>query len=249
MIGQALSLEGKRYNVIILAGGNGSRLGEQSDYIPKALSQIGSKRAIDYIIEKYTNVAHKFIIGTCKHADLLETYIKGRFPNTPIEFSREDKLVNNFISTMYCLDHADTRYGTILLFCDLIVMSNSIIKDDTVLVASKYTEGNVGSFRHTIKSQEDFNENAPDNNRINKKEPILFKDLGDRLGILGYFIFGNTRDLKAVAYGIDHTYDVTGDLVNFYKILDPMKIEICDTVYEFGTENDLQEVRKLWENM
>ena len=115
MLGQAVSLEGNKYNVIILAGGNGTRLGEQSDYIPKALTQIGNKRAIDYLIERHIPVAHKFIIGICKHADLLQGYVEGRFKPLPIEFSREDELHNEAISLMYCLDHADIRYGTIVL--------------------------------------------------------------------------------------------------------------------------------------
>lgn len=223
MIGQAISLEGKKYNVIILAGGNGSRMGEQSDYIPKALSQIGNKRAIDYIIERYMNIAHKIIIGTCKHADLLESYVRGRFPRLNIEFSREAELVNNAISTMYCLDHADSRYGTIILFCDLIVISNPVIKDDTVLVAGENTKGKVGTFRHT--------------DRVGR-------------GILGHFCFGNTIHLKGVTYT---TYswntlnDLTEDILQRYQASVIIKVEECEKVYEFGNENDLQEVRKLWE--
>lgn len=223
MIGQAISLEGKKYNVIILAGGNGSRMGEQSDFIPKALSQIGNKRAIDYIIERYMNIAHKIIIGTCKHADLLESYVKGRFPRLNIEFSREDELKNNAVSTVYCLDHADSRHGTIVLFCDLIVVSNPVIKDDVILVAGDETKGKIGTFRHT-----------------------------DRYGrgILGHFCFGNTPVLKAESYemfahrGIK---DLTDDVVKRYSLRVNLDTELCEKVYEFGNENDLQEVRKLWE--
>ena len=80
MFGQAYSLEGKKYNIIILAGGAGSRMGVASDYIPKALTSFGSRRAIDFLIDKYIAVANKFIIGTGYHADLLQTYIKGKYP-------------------------------------------------------------------------------------------------------------------------------------------------------------------------
>ena len=89
MIGQAISIKNKKYNIIILAGGAGSRMGNASDFIPKALSKIGSKRAIDYIIERYSIVAHKFIIGVCYHSDLLKSYIKGNYSNLDIEFSEE----------------------------------------------------------------------------------------------------------------------------------------------------------------
>lgn len=224
MIGRAYSADGTKYNVVILAGGNGTRMGEQSDYIPKALSLIGNKRAIDYIIERYYNVAHKFIIGTCRHADLLESYVKGRFPASPIEFSREDELVNNAVSTLYCLDYADSRYGTIILFCDLIVISNPEIKDNYILVAGENTKGNVGTFRHT-----------------------------DRFGrgILGHFVVGNTSLLKATAYHRHYEgrlNDLTEDVIMEYSNKIKIDTEECLKVYEFGNENDLQEVRRLWED-
>lgn len=224
MIGQAVSTLGKKYNVIILAGGSGTRMGEQSDYIPKALSQIGNKRAIDHIIERYLGIAHKLIIGTCTHADILEAYIKGRFPVSNIEFSRETELHNNAHSTLYALDHADSRYGTIIVFCDLIVVSNQIVRDDTILVVDKDTRGKVGTFRHT-----------------------------DRFGrgILGNFIFSNTYLLKSIAYSNFYSMnfeDLTENIVMEYSRSIPMNTEVCEVVYEFGTENDLEEVRKLWES-
>lgn len=220
MIGQAISLDGKKYNVIILAAGNGSRMGEQSDYIPKALSKIGNKRAIDYIIERYMNVAHKFIISTYTHADLLESYVLGRFPRLNIEFDRQPELEdNNALSTLYALDHANSRYGTIILFCDLIVVSNPVIKDNIVLVAGENTKGKVGTFRHT-----------------------------DRFGrgILGHFTFGNTLKLKKVIYETAFQHGLT-DLTEDVALRYMLDVEECQKVYEFGNENDLQEVRKLWE--
>lgn len=224
MIGKAYSATGKKYNVIILAGGNGSRMGDQSDYIPKALSVLGSRRAIDYIIDRYANIAHKIIIGTCKHADLLESYVKGRFPATNIQFNREDELQNNAISTLYCLDYADSRYGTLILFCDLIVVSNPEIRDDTILVAGEETKGKVGTFRH----QDRFGR-----------------------GILGHFCFGNTKLLKYKAYKAafkGSLNDLTEDIVMQYSLVSGLETELCEYVYEFGNENDLKEVRRLWEN-
>lgn len=228
MIGQALSLEGRKYNIIVLAAGKGSRMGEQSEYIPKALSKIGNKRAIDYIMEKYLPVADRFIITTGFQADLLESYVKGRFSFPEIYFSRipEDEITqDNGQSLVYALDHANSRVGTIVLFCDLLVVSNNMIKCDTILVATKDTKGKVGSFRH----------HDPDGN-----------------GILGNFVFSDTCLLKSIVYTNkyeDHMNDVTEDAVIEYKDTRGMRFEPCDTVYEFGTENDLKEVRTLWENV
>jgi GTP:adenosylcobinamide-phosphate guanylyltransferase len=223
MLGKAITLNGDRYNVVILAGGNGTRMGEQSNYIPKALSQFGERRAIDYIIERYESIAHKFIIGTGKHYDLIEYYVRGRFPSLPIEFSRETSLKNNAVSTLYCLDHADTSHPTLILFCDLLVVSNFVLERDTILVAGKNTTGKVGTFRHT-----------------------------DRFGrgILGHFSFGNTSLLKSIAYYKyyrERLFDLTEDIVMDYNKEIPMRLEECGKVYEFGNNSDLEEVRKLWE--
>lgn len=262
MIGQAISTEGKKYNIIILAGGNGTRMGEQSEFIPKALSQLGNKRAIDYIIERYTNVAHKFIIGTCKHADLLETYVNGRFPNLNIEFSRETELVNNAISTMYCLDHADTRYGTIITFCDLILFGVDVIYDDTVMVTTSATRGVVGTFRHTATSY-----SAPfiGGMSITRYATPVEATKGIN-GILGTFILSNTKRLKGITYTLYNPTDLTWDIIAEYgrePVLSsghPISMSndmiYCEgltpvgvnTVFEFGTETDLQKVRELWED-
>lgn len=227
MLPQAYSLLGTKYNVIVLAGGNGSRMGNQSDYIPKALTQIGNNRAIDYIINKYRNVAHKFVVGTCRHADLLESYIKGKYSPLNIEFSREAYLRGSGISTMYALDHCDTDYGTIVLFCDLLVISNNDIKDDTVLVCGENTKGVTGTFRHTDK-------------------------LGR--GVLGNFTFSRTDVLKWVTYKsyadgvMTNTYsDITDDIAGPYNSKLPLSFSECKLVYEFGNENDVNKVRKAWD--
>lgn len=247
MIGQVTSLLNKKYNIIILAGGLGTRMGVASDYLPKALSKIGSKRAIDYIIERYSPVAHKFIIGTAYHADLLESYIKGNYSHLNIEFSHErvEDLKNAGVSTLFCLDKADSRYGTIICFCDLLMISNSIVNDDTIYYADKETKGNIGTFRHSIKIE---------NNNIIKKieehNPPVLKE--ENNGVLGVFCFSNTFILKAITYAkYDFITDLTFDIVRPYNDFGGggfMNAEHCDCVYEFGDENNLQEVRKLWEN-
>jgi choline kinase len=242
MLGQAISLDGYKYNVIILAGGEGSRMGGQSEYIPKALSQIGNKRAIDYLIERYIPVAHKFIIGICKHADLLQSYIEGRFKPIPIEFSREDTLHNNAISLMFCLDHADIRYGTIVLFCDLLTIGNPVIEPDSVLVATKDTHGVIGTFRHYV-----VNINGEDVLDTGQDGFPLGVDC-DKRGILGYFVFQQTKLLKSIVYSQRFPSDLTYDFLFDYMGKTHVKFIPATTVYEFGNSNDLEEVRKKWED-
>jgi GTP:adenosylcobinamide-phosphate guanylyltransferase len=243
MIGQAYSPTGKKYNVIILAGGAGSRMGYASDYIPKALTRIGEKRAIDYIIEKYLNVAHKFIIGTSYHADLLESYVKGKYAQFNVEFSREpvEELNNNGTSTILCLDHADSRNGTIITFCDLLVVGNNEVIDDSILCATIETKGNIGTFRHTINKFDTI---------IHKEDEPILPD-NNKFGVMGMFVIDDTPFLKETAYSC--YYDIT-DLTDC--IIEPYFIQKkefemnkCDTVYEFGNDTDLRKVRELWEQV
>ncbi len=247
MVGQATSLTGKKYNIVILAGGAGSRMGSASDYIPKALSKLGEKRAIDYIIERYVHVANKFIIGTGYHADLLQSYVKGQYPNLPIEFSfeRPEDLQNTAKSTTYCLDQADSRFGTIICFCDLLLITNPIIEDDTIYYVDKDTKGKIGTFRHSI----DFKKNKV-TDFIACPSPISITESShsDINGVLGTFTFSNTVLLKSIVYGnFTTSTDLTWDIITKYNDQIQMNAAHCDCVYEFGDENNLQEVRKLWE--
>lgn len=240
MIGKAVSLGHKRYNVIILAGGAGSRMGVASDFIPKALTKLGKLRAIDFIIERYSNVAHKFIIGVGYHADLLTSYISGRY-KYPIEFSMEtpETMRNNAYSTLYCLDHADSRYGTIVTFCDLVMLDNLVIDDDCLYYVNENTKGFPGTFRHSL-----LIDNGNVSEIIKNTEPTKFSN-----GVLGTFVFGNTPLLKANMYAKYSTLnDLTDDGVVSYLKAQPLHAKECSVVYEFGNEDDLTSVRKLWQD-
>jgi len=242
MIGQVCSNNGKKYNIIILAGGAGSRMGEVSDYIPKALSKLGNSRSIDFIIHRYLNVAHKFIIGTGWHADLLTSYLKGNYSRLDIEFSYEkpEDIVNNGISTLYCLDHCDSRYPTIILFCDLILLSNFFINRDNILfLASINTQGNVGTFRHL------FDKNT--NSILQMTSPVCITE--SNYGLMGNFILSDTPVLKSCAYSnYSKMNDLTDDIIIPYSKIINIHGEDCEKVFEFGTTEDIEKVRKAWEN-
>lgn len=238
MLGQHYNTQGKKFNVIILAGGNGTRMGVASDYIPKALTELGNQRAIDHIITKFAMVAHKYIIGIGHHASLLRFYVTSRYPHLNIEFSEEapEELQNNALSTIYCLDHADSRYGTIITFCDLIVLDNPEIVGDQLFYVDKDTEGHVGTFRHSI-----------GNEIVSYSKPKLITEIPN--GLLGLFAFTNTFELKKYAYWAvgEKLYDLTDNIIKWYYYFNSMKSVRIKKVFEFGTANDLMEVRKLWE--
>lgn len=230
-----ISLISEKFNVIVLAGGLGTRLGTQSDFIPKALTKIGELRAIDFIIQRYMRVAHKFIIGCGIHGDLLESYVKGNYPNILFEFSHESELRNNAISTLYCLDHCDSRYGTIISFCDLLMIGNVVIHPDILYYTNSATRGHIGTFRHSIMIED------------GRVAAITAQDPPSTTGVVGCFILRNTIELKRLAYTQGEALaDLTTDLIAPYNEKHRLEAQPVESLYEFGTENDLQRVRELW---
>lgn len=245
MLGQFFSDSEEKYNVVILAGGLGSRMGVASDNIPKALTKIGSQRAIDLLLSKFLLVANQFVIGTGWHADLLESYIRGRYPSLKVVFSQESPsdLRNNATSLLYALDNVNSRFGTIVSFCDLLLLSNPLIDGNALYLATRDTKGIVGSFRHSVSVRAD----------IARKVIVLEKPThvpAIKNGVIGFFVFKNTVLLKEIAYSLarkDRLRDLTTDIVSKYIALEKTRAIPVDALLEFGTETDLQKARKVWE--
>lgn len=246
MLGQFFSECEAKYNVIVLAGGLGTRMGSASDHIPKALTRIGSQRAIDLILSKFLLIAHRFVLGTAWHADLLESYVRGRFGSQPIFFSQEvaSDLRSNAVSMMYALDMADSRVGTIVTFCDLILLSNPAIGGSALYLATPQTKGVVGTFRHSAKVADGqvvgiVGHDSP--------QPISAIDNG----VVGFFVFENTVLLKEITYSCARAGtlgDITTDIVARYIEAEKTKAVAVDALLEFGTEADLTQARKAWES-
>jgi len=243
MFSQCYSKTKSEYNVIILAGGAGSRMGDQSDYIPKALTKLGNGRVIDFIINRFAPICHKFIIGLGYHSDILQAYIKGSHTTLPIEFSYENpnNLLNNAYSTVYCLDKCDSRYKTIVVFCDLLVLHNTEIIPNSILLASCSTQGILGTFRHTVDDK--------DNLKIKLNTPPVSIIDNNYYGVMGQFVFSDTPLLKKIAYTNYYKLnDLTDDIVIPYNNELKMTGDICLKCFEFGTKEDVMKVRELWEN-
>lgn len=245
MLGQFFTENEEKYNVIILAGGLGTRMGTASDHIPKALSKIGSQRAIDLILQKFLLVANRFIVGTGWHGDLLESYIKGSYPGLGATFSQEAvaNLKNNATSLLYALDNADSRHGTIVSFCDLLLVSNPLIAGNSLYLATSETKGVVGTFRHSVALRGDTARKIV---VLPKPQPVdAIKN-----GLIGFFVFRNTLLLKELAYSlarIDKLRDISTDIVSRYVTIEKTRAVVADALLEFGNEADLQKARKVWE--
>lgn len=71
--------------VCILAAGKGSRLGELTDKINKALLPIDNKAVISHIIEKFPEDS-EFVIAVGYHKDTLIEYLNAAYPNLKVTF-------------------------------------------------------------------------------------------------------------------------------------------------------------------
>jgi NDP-sugar pyrophosphorylase family protein len=245
MLGQFFSENEEKYNVVILAGGLGTRMGAASDHIPKALTKIGSQRAIDLIFSKFLLIARQFVVGTGWHADLLESYIRGRYSNLRLSFSQEavPELRNNATSLLYALDSVDSRYGTIVTFCDLLILSNPQISGNSMYLAHKETQGIVGTFRHSVSTRGDTVRKV-----VVLDEPQRVHAIKN--GVIGFFVFGNTLLLKEIVYSLARKgslNDITTDVVSRYIAAEETRAVPVDALLEFGNETDLHKARKAWE--
>ena len=103
------SIKNQKFNVIILASGLGTSLKLETDFIPKALVELGQLRAIDYLIAKYQYLADRIIITVGYSKDLLRNYVKGKYSSLNLQFSHEEvsELRGPGKSLMYALYHAD----------------------------------------------------------------------------------------------------------------------------------------------
>lgn len=68
--------------VVILAGGLGTRLAEETDSIPKPMVRIGNLPILHHIIDYYTKFGHKeFLIALGYKADVVESYFRAIKPS------------------------------------------------------------------------------------------------------------------------------------------------------------------------
>ena len=112
-----------RFNVVVLAAGLGSRLRPETEALPKALVEIGDRRAIDFSIEKYAPSAGRIVIASGHGAELLEDHVSSRYPDLPVRYSREEmrSLSGPGMSLVKALDHVDPALPSVVTFCDYLV--------------------------------------------------------------------------------------------------------------------------------
>ena len=241
----SFSIKGKKFNVIILASGLGSRLGSETAQIPKPLVSLDKEgtKSIDYLIQKFQYVAEKMIVTTAYGADLLEYYLKGKYGSLSPIFSREkvEELKSPGRSLVFGLDHALSELPTIVMFSDYIIEDYIPVDNDSLCVTQKpgppYI---VDPFPKGLPVIEEgiITDVIPN--------PNLQEQRYDGLNGLG--VFHDTLLLKSIAYqkakekNLDVAYDF--DILKEYvKKIKTIPIYVSK-LFEFGTPEMLKKVRE-----
>jgi hypothetical protein len=241
----SFSVKGKKFNVIILASGLGSRLGPETAQIPKplvALDREGTK-SIDYLIQKFQYIAQRIIVTTAYCADLLEYYLKGKYGSLSPIFSREkvSELKSPGKSLVFALDNASSELPTIVTFSDYII-EDYIPVDNDALCCNQAPKPPYVVDAH-CKSLPVIEEGI-----ITDLIPNPNLEEERYGGFTGIGIFHDTLLLKSIAYtkakekNLDVAYDF--DIVkNYIKHTKTVPIYIFK-LYEFGNAEMLKKVRE-----
>ena len=231
----------QKFNIIILASGLGTRLKPQTDFIPKALIELGELRAIDYLVAKYQYLAERIIITVGYSADLLENYVKGKYSSLNLQFSREEtsELQGPATSLMYALDCASSRIPTLITFCDYIVEDQFSVDYDAIGVC-KPVEGYIyDTYKFLAVVEEGVALDLVENDDLkNVKEN----------GLMGIAICHNTTLLKSIIYSaaesktgnedVDYAFIFRSYLKKTRTLALPLS-----KIFEFGTEDALAKTR------
>jgi len=234
----------QKFNVIILAAGVGSRLKPETDFIPKALVNVGKDRAIDNLLKKYQYIADRIIIAVGYNADLLENYTKGKYGSMNLSFSKEkvSELYGPGKSLVYALDFASSQLPTIITFCDYLVEDFFNVDQDGLGICNPKNDKTpvLGTYKTIANIEEGIILNLEKNKDISKIKKNGFTGIG---------VFHNTLFLKALAYHasfekgikkVDYAFDIVDKYV---KKMRTIAIPLSK-MFEFGTEELLRKTRE-----
>jgi len=109
--------------VVIMAGGQGSRLEPFTIILPKALIPIGNKSIIELIIEKYLEFGmSNFLISVNHKAKMIKAYFEEQKGNYTIDYIEEDKPLGT-AGVLKMLEHK-IKEPFFVSNCDIIINDN-----------------------------------------------------------------------------------------------------------------------------
>ncbi len=117
---EELFLDHEKSDVIILAGGYGKRLLPLTKKIPKPLVNVGNKRIIDFIIEKFLNKNFfKFNLITYYKHTLIKNYLLKKYKRLKIRFYKEKKALGT-CGGLQLINKKEISENFFIINCDVI---------------------------------------------------------------------------------------------------------------------------------
>ncbi len=77
---------------VILAAGRGSRLGVETDALPKPLIGVAGRTCLDFAIDALLAVVDRIVVVTGYRAELIENHIATYWPDSPVQTVRNPQL-------------------------------------------------------------------------------------------------------------------------------------------------------------
>lgn len=117
------------YTVLIVTSGLGSRLGNLTKHLNKALICVGDKFSICYIIDKYDLKNTQFVITLGYHADLVREFLDIAYENNNFIYVYVDNYDKEGSSLVYSLLQAQSVLQCPFMFycCDSLILDNDIL--------------------------------------------------------------------------------------------------------------------------
>lgn len=229
-----------RFNVVVLAAGLGIRLRPETDALPKALVEVGGRKAIDWLIDQYAPVAARFIIASGHGAELLREHVVSRHPRMPASFSREDvgALAGPGTSLVKALDQADPALPTLVTFCDYLLEDGLRLDADALgLCRADDPESVLGTYWTVARIRGGFVTDLV----VNSDPAGMRQD-----GFTGILVCRDTELLKSIASAaaVRGTPDYTMDIVLPYVKRAPVRALHLSRLLEFGTRDTLIRTRE-----
>jgi len=237
------SVNNQKFNIIILAAGHGTRLKSATDYVPKALVEIGGLRGIDHSIRKYQYIAERMIMATGYCADLLQNYVRGKYPSQNFLFSREEVsgLRGPGRSLLHALDCALSNLPTVITFCDYIIEDQFSVDQDCLAICQAAEESSVlGTYKTLAVVDEGIVADLVENQDVQNCHDS---------GFTGIAICHNTVLLKSIVYSAAASNGGFENLEYALDIIRPyikkVRTVACalSKMYEFGTADTLGRTR------
>ena len=220
--------------VVLLAGGFGTRISEESHLRPKPMVEIGGKPILWHIMKYYSHFGHNEFIICCgyKQHVIKEWFANYYLHNSDItfDFTQDNKMiVHNNVAEPWKVTLIDTGLNTM-------------------------TGGRIKRIKDYVNNEPFMLTYGDAVGNVNIKELVEFHKAHGKIGTMSMYNFGQNKGVVEVgANGVIDAFreksDMDGDLINIgFMVFQPELFDLIEgdsTVFEKGPLTKLVEQKEL----